>query len=209
MTIDVLGAGQPDQAIGPVLVGERRLKFVKARRQRVADDGFHLALAPGAARLLVGEDLLQAHHLAGKIGEILLGVVDRDQPRLQPAQGFRGLGRGLLEVLPQALVERLQPLGDGALQIVLALGLGLDGLGKAPGDFVLCGGEIAQFAFQQKLFRAALDLPLAQHAAQPHERVNRQRKTRQHRSGRHDRNPNLHRIYPRLAAHPSRFGPRA
>ncbi len=51
--------------------------------QPVADDRLHAALAIGAARLLVGENVLERHHLAGERGEILLGRVDDRQPLVE------------------------------------------------------------------------------------------------------------------------------
>ena len=47
-------AGQADDAVGPVLVRQGELEFVERGRQPVAHDFFHLGLAEGAARLLVG-----------------------------------------------------------------------------------------------------------------------------------------------------------
>ena len=44
--------------------------------QTILDDGLHANLAEGAARLLIGQDLLQADHIAGKFGQILLGRID-------------------------------------------------------------------------------------------------------------------------------------
>jgi len=89
-------------------------------------------LAPGAARLLVGEDLLQAHHLPREIGEILLRFVDDDKAQCGLARpAFRRSWRRSPQIIAEPLVERFQTLGHGAAQIALAFGLALDGLGKS------------------------------------------------------------------------------
>ena len=56
-------------------------------RQAVGDDRLHARLAEGAARLLVGEDRLQLHDLAGKRLDVVLRRVDDGQPLLQLGAG--------------------------------------------------------------------------------------------------------------------------
>jgi hypothetical protein len=76
--------GEGDHAIRPVAVRERCLELVAADRQAVLDDGFHPGLAEHAARLLVGEDMLQSHHLAGQFGDVALGRVDDGETLVEP-----------------------------------------------------------------------------------------------------------------------------
>ena len=73
------------QAVGPLAVRQRRLEAVGALGQAVLDDGLHAHLAEGAARLLVGEDLLQRDHLGGKLGQVPLRRVDDGQPLVKLA----------------------------------------------------------------------------------------------------------------------------
>jgi hypothetical protein len=55
---------KPHDAVGPRAVAQRALKIIGALVQPVPDDGLHAALSERPARLLVGEDVLQAHHVA-------------------------------------------------------------------------------------------------------------------------------------------------
>ena len=66
--------------------------------QAVLDDGFHAHLAEGAARLLVGQDLLQADHVGGELGQVLLCRVDDGEPLMQLGDGVGGLARGFGQV---------------------------------------------------------------------------------------------------------------
>ncbi len=81
-------ARQADDAVGPGAVRERELEVVGARRQAVAHDRLHPPLAEGAARLLVGENVLQRHDLARHFGEPRLGGVDHRQPLVELAEVF-------------------------------------------------------------------------------------------------------------------------
>ena len=58
-----LGAGQADHAIGPVAVRKRRLEFVEPGGSASATIASICAWPNSAARLLVGENLLQADDL--------------------------------------------------------------------------------------------------------------------------------------------------
>ena len=77
------------QAVGPLAVRERRLEGVGALGQAVLDDGLHAHLAEGAARLLVGEDLLKRDHVGGKLGQVLLRRVDHGEPLVELGDGIR------------------------------------------------------------------------------------------------------------------------
>ncbi len=113
------GIRHEDRAIRPRLVRQRVLKFIGALRQHVGDDRFQLALAEGAARLLVGEHVLQRSHLRGQIGDVLLRAVDHRQPRMQLLQVIGGvLGRGLHR-LAEVLRHRVEPRVHGLLQLRL------------------------------------------------------------------------------------------
>ena len=106
-----------DAAIRPRIVRQRELEFIGALRQPVGDDGFHAALAEGAAALLVVEHLLQRRHGRGQIGDVLLRRVDHRQPRMQLLQMVGGvLGRGLHR-LADVLRHRVEPRIHGLLQL--------------------------------------------------------------------------------------------
>ena len=81
-------------------------------RQAVGDDRLHARLAEGAARLLVGEDRLQLHDLAGQRLDVALRRVDHRQPLLQPGQALmRGLGL-LGHRLAEAAGHGVEPLSQ-------------------------------------------------------------------------------------------------
>ena len=85
-----------DHAVRPRLVGQRELEFVGALGQEIGDDRLELALAERAARLLVGEDIVERadmrSHLARKLGDVLLRAVYNGEPCMQVLQGLRGGG---------------------------------------------------------------------------------------------------------------------
>ena len=112
-------------------------------RQAVGDDRLHARLAEGAARLLVGQDRLQLHDLAGKRLDVALRGIDDRQPLLQLGQAlmrrFGLLGHGLAEPaghgvepladrLRQFRLPRAEHFGDGA-HAALHLGLALQDAG--------------------------------------------------------------------------------
>ena len=112
------------QAVGTAAVGKRRLQAVGRRRQDLAHQIGELELAEGAARLLVGEDVLKAHHLAGERHDVLLRLVDRGESpfearhRLQRAigggfeAGAQGFGkRELLSVQASLHLALARPEG--------------------------------------------------------------------------------------------------
>ena len=78
-------AGQIHDAIRPLTVGERVLERIGVFGQPVGHDRFHTALAEGAARLLVGEHVLERDHMRGKFGDARLGGVDDSQPFIELA----------------------------------------------------------------------------------------------------------------------------
>ena len=73
-------ARQANDAIGPRLVGERELELVGADGQAVAHDRLHPPLAEGAARLLVGQNVLQRNDFLGHAGHARLRGVDDGEP---------------------------------------------------------------------------------------------------------------------------------
>ena len=83
-------AGQADDAIGPRTVRQRELEVVGARRKAVAHDRLHPPLPEGAARLLVGENVLQRHDLARHFGQPRLRRVDHREALVQLAEVFAG-----------------------------------------------------------------------------------------------------------------------
>ena len=129
--------GQLDQAVGALAVGERRLEFIGRGRQDVAYQVLELDLAEGAARLLVGQDVLQADDLAGQLGEVLLGGVDDGEPRLDVADRLLGADRGLLEAVAEALGYRVEALLERLVDGRLCRGAGLGHLGEPAAQLLL------------------------------------------------------------------------
>ena len=107
------------QAVGPLAVGKRGLEGEGAFRQPVLDDGLHAHLAEGAARLLVGEDLLKGDHVAGEVGEVLLRRVDHGEPLMQLGDGVGGLARRLGQVRADPMGHAVEPLVDGAGELAV------------------------------------------------------------------------------------------
>ena len=85
--------GHVDQAIGPPPVRQLCLPGECVGGQRLADQVAQLDFAECAARLLVGQDVLQPKHVAGQAFDIGLRRVDGCQPCLKVAQSFRRSGR--------------------------------------------------------------------------------------------------------------------
>ena len=120
MTTEALVFGMCNRQSGRLPFESVGLERVGALGQAVLDDGFHAQLAEGAPRLLVGEDLLQAHHVVGKIGQVLLRGVDDGEPLVELGDQFMGLARGLVEVGADPLRHAVEPLVDGAGDVALA-----------------------------------------------------------------------------------------
>ena len=83
--------GQGQQAVAAAVVAQGRLKAVGRRRQRVDDDIVELDFPKGAARLFVGQHILERHHLAAEFDDILLRRIDLDQSFAQIGHGLGGL----------------------------------------------------------------------------------------------------------------------
>ena len=79
-------AGQADDAIGAGAVRQRELELVGAGGQAVAHDRLHPPLAEGAARLLVGENVLQRHDFARHLGQARLRRVDHREALVELAE---------------------------------------------------------------------------------------------------------------------------
>ena len=119
--------GQQQQAIHPLAAIHRRLEAIGRRRQRALHQILHLDLAEGAARLLVGQDVLQPHNLGRQFRDILLRRVDHGQPLPQIGQRLGRLRRLLLQLVTYPLAQRRQPLLDALDQGPL---LGLQPVGQ-------------------------------------------------------------------------------
>ena len=117
--------GQEHHAIRPLAGRQRELEFVSPLRHAVLDDRFHPRLAERAARLLVGEHVAQRRHLGGKVGEVLVRIVDDAEPLMQHAKGIHGVARGLFHRLADAMGDRIEPFVDGARHLGLAASQGL------------------------------------------------------------------------------------
>ena len=113
---------QVHDAVRPGLVGECPLKFIAILRQTVLNNHLHPRLPEGAARLLVGKHALQARHLGGEVGDVLLRVVDEREPRVQLLQMLGGvLGRRAHRVA-QPGGDRVEPFMHRVLQLRLCPG---------------------------------------------------------------------------------------
>ena len=88
-------------------------------RQPVGDDRLHARLPEGAARLLVGKDRLQLHHLSGQRLDVALRSVDDGQPLLQLAEALMRGARLLGHRLAEPAGHRVEPLADRARQLGL------------------------------------------------------------------------------------------
>ena len=144
MAIEPGGFGQPQQAIGAPAVARASPGIRRpAAAARSVTRSSQLHLAEGAARLLVGQDVLQPDHLGRKLGQVLLRGVDHGQALPQLGERLAGLLGRLLELLSDLLAEQCEALLDGlgkrpllALQPLgeqgLARGLRLAELREAP-----------------------------------------------------------------------------
>ena len=141
------GMGQLQQAVG-LAIADLGLELIALGGQQVAHQIVQLDLAEGPARLLVGEDVLQPHHLARELHDIGLGPVDDGQARGELGQRLAGLLRGFLQLVADPLVEVAEPLLHRPGEVAL-LGLepcvegGLLG-GMALGHLVQAPGDLGQ-----------------------------------------------------------------
>ena len=108
------------QAVGPLAVGERRLERIGALRQPILNDRLHAHLAERAARLLIGEDLLQAHHVARELGQVLLRGVDDRQSFVELRDRLVRLARRLVEIGADLMGHAVEPLIDRPRQLAVA-----------------------------------------------------------------------------------------
>jgi hypothetical protein len=130
---------QLKQAVNPAALADGHLKAIAVGRQGRAHQILQLDLAEGTAGLLVGQDVLQADHLGGKLGDVLLGLVDDRQALAQIGKRGLALLGGDLKPVADPLGEvrqaLLQGLGDGAL-------LGLELFGQPRLDRGLAVGHL-------------------------------------------------------------------
>ena len=87
-----------------------------------------LHLAKGPPGLLVGEDVLQSHHLGRELGEVLLGLVNHRQPLAQIGQGFALFFLPLLQAVADLFGKGAQAIVQGARQGPFLLAQALNGL---------------------------------------------------------------------------------
>jgi hypothetical protein len=102
--------GELQHAIHPHAVRKRVLQVEGRWRQDVPDQRFQLHLAEGAARFLVAEQLLQAHHAAGERLDLLLRFVDGRQALHHADEGLVGLAKAFVQPLAHALRDLVEPL---------------------------------------------------------------------------------------------------
>ena len=107
------GIGQAQQAVDPLAVTQGGLQFEAALGHHVAHQSRQLHLAEGPARALVGEHLLQADHVAGELGDLLLRLVDAAQVLQHPGEGLGGLFEAVRQAFLDLAADLLQALvGD-------------------------------------------------------------------------------------------------
>ncbi len=105
---------------GRLPFAERVLERVGVLGEPIGHDRFHAALAEGAARLLVGEHVLERDHVRGKLGDARLGRVDDGQPLVELAKGLRGGACGSRYALAESMRHGIQPFVYGMSKIGLA-----------------------------------------------------------------------------------------
>ncbi len=113
-------AGEINDAVGPAVVLQRVLEGVGVLGQAVGDDRLHAPLAEGAARLLVGEHILERDHVGGELGEPRLCGVHHGKALVQLAEAFLGRARGVGDAVAETLGDLLQALAHRPCQIRVA-----------------------------------------------------------------------------------------
>ena len=96
---------QVDQTIRAFTVRKRRLQRVTVARQSLGHDIRQLDFPERPPRLLVGQYVLKAQHIARQLGDIFLRAVDGRKPLLQFGQGFRRLLRSTSKRLVHTLLH--------------------------------------------------------------------------------------------------------
>ena len=130
-----LVARQPHDAVRPHARRQRRLEIVGRRRQAVAHDRLHPALPIGAARLLVGENVLEADDFLREPGEPGLRGVDHRQPLVELAEVLALAARGLFDALADAMADGVEPFRHEPREIGLARAQHLGDRLHAAGEF--------------------------------------------------------------------------
>ena len=90
---------QSDKAIDPAVIAYLHLEPIGVRRQDRLDQIIELDFPKSAARLLVGENVLQANNLARQLGDVLLRRINDSQALLQFGETGLRLGAGFLQTL--------------------------------------------------------------------------------------------------------------
>ena len=102
------------------------MELKSRRRQRGFDQIRQLQFAERAARLFVGEDVLQAHHLARQLGDVLLRLIDDIEAVVELAQRLGRLGRRIGQALAHTLAHLVeavfQQFGQGRLRCGVGFG---------------------------------------------------------------------------------------
>ena len=119
---------------GRVLVGERGLELVGAGGQAVAHDRLHPPLAEGAARLLVGEDVLQRDDFLGHAGDARLRGVDDGQPLVELAEIVAGGLRVAFEPGAEPRADVVEALRHHARDVAPAASQPFAHRAEAPGE---------------------------------------------------------------------------
>lgn len=109
-----------DRAVRARAVRQRLLEGIGAHRQAIRDNRLHARLAEGSARLLVGEDRLQADDVLCQSLDIVLCGIDDGETFLQPLQVFVCRLRLFADRRTDALRHSVQALVDRLVQFGLS-----------------------------------------------------------------------------------------
>jgi hypothetical protein len=150
------------------------------RFDSVPDDGLEPALAESSARLLVGEDFLEADDLLREAGEARLRGVDHRQPFVEFGELLAGAFARSRDALADAGADLIQPLGDEAGEIALACPKRLGDRAHAARQLGVLAGEKSEGSLHLVLALIRLKRPLPRRAAHAR-RDEKQRRQRDRR----------------------------
>ena len=129
--------GQVQQTIRPLATGKGGLKSIGRRRQGRDYQVVELDFPKSAARLFIGKNILQSHHLGGKPRQVPLRPVDDREAFLQFGKRLVVLLGLALQAVAQALGHAIQAFVHGAVQFGGRAGLLIGHLGEPAAQFPL------------------------------------------------------------------------
>ena len=146
---------QMHKAIGAGAAAQGGLKRIGRRRQRARYDVLQLHFTEGAARLLVGQNVLKSDDLRGKLGDILLRLINQREAFGKRAQGLDRLRRVLFKAHPHARAHLIEPLVERRGQRALRQRLRFRHCRQPAGQFRLLGHKLRKAALQHLVLVAA------------------------------------------------------